>query len=101
MMAGMDLPITAIREQIASAVGLIIQQWRFHDGSRKVTYITEITGMESGLIQMQDIFRFQQEGISPEGKVLGHYVATGAIPEFYETLKRNGTDLDLSIFAKV
>ena len=101
MMAGMDLPITAIREQIASAVGLIIQQSRFHDGSRKVTYITEITGMESGLIQMQDIFRFQQEGISPEGKVLGHYVATGAIPEFYETLKRNGTDLDLSIFAKV
>lgn len=100
MMAGMDLPITAIREQIASAVGLIIQQSRFHDGSRKVTYITEITGMESGLIQMQDIFRFQQEGISPEGKVLGHYVATGAIPEFYETLKRNGTDLDLSIFAK-
>lgn len=100
MMAGMDLPITAIREQIASAVGLIIQQSRFHDGSRKVTYISEITGMESGLIQMQDIFRFQQEGISPEGKVLGHYVATGAIPEFYETLKRNGTDLDLSIFAK-
>jgi pilus assembly protein CpaF len=100
MMAGMDLPITAIREQIQSAVNIIIQQSRFHDGTRKVTYITEITGMENGLIQLQDIFRYKQEGMSPDGKVSGRYVATGAIPEFYEDLRRHGVELDLAIFNK-
>lgn len=98
MMSGMDLPITAIREQIQSAVHLIIQQSRFHDGSRKVTYITEVTGMENGLIQLQDIFRYKQEGMSPEGKVLGKFVATGAIPELYEDLRKRGLDVDLRIF---
>jgi len=100
MMSGMDLPITAIREQIASAVGLIIQQSRFFDGSRRVTYITEVTGMEQGLIQMQDIFKFQQDGVTPEGKVTGRYVSTGAIPEFYEELRMNGVKVDVSIFEK-
>ena len=100
MMAGMDLPITAIREQIQSAVHLMIQQSRFHDGTRKVTHITEVTGMENGLIQLQDIFRYKQEGMSADGKILGRYVATGAIPEFYEDLRRHGVELDLGIFAK-
>lgn len=100
MMSGMDLPITAIREQIQSAVHLIIQQSRFHDGSRKVTYITEVTGMENGLIQLQDIFRYQQEGMTSEGKVLGKFVATGAIPELYEDLKKRGLEVDLRIFSK-
>ncbi len=100
MMSGMDLPITAIREQIQSAVHLIIQQSRFHDGSRKVTYITEVTGMENGLIQLQDIFRYKQDGINSEGKVLGKFEATGAIPELYEDLRKRGLDVDLRIFSK-
>ncbi|HEX2603825.1 MAG TPA: ATPase, T2SS/T4P/T4SS family [Oxalicibacterium sp.] len=98
MMAGMDLPIRAIREQIASAVRFIVQQNRFSCGSRKVTHITEITGMEGDIIQMQDIFLFKQEGFGPDGKVRGRHVATGQIPEFYEDLAGRGLDIDLSIF---
>jgi len=98
MMAGMDLPIRAIREQIASAVRFIVQQNRFSCGSRKVTHITEITGMEGDIIQLQDIFLFKQEGFGPDGKVRGQHVATGQIPEFYEDLAGRGLDIDLSIF---
>ncbi|HTT07937.1 MAG TPA: ATPase, T2SS/T4P/T4SS family [Gammaproteobacteria bacterium] len=98
MMAGMDLPIMAIREQIASAVNIVVQQTRFSDGSRKVINISEITGVESGTIQMQDIFRYQQEGFDGDGKVRGHFLATGRVPEFYEDLKRRGITVDLSIF---
>lgn len=100
LMAGMDLPITAIREQIASAVHLIVQQTRFACGSRKVTYVTEIVGMESGKIQLQDIFLFRATGYSEQGKVRGHYEACGFIPTFYEELSRSGLKLDLSIFEK-
>ncbi|HWT71945.1 MAG TPA: ATPase, T2SS/T4P/T4SS family [Oxalicibacterium sp.] len=98
MMSGMDLPIRAIREQIASAVRFIVQQNRFSCGSRKVTHITEITGMEGDIIQMQDIFLFKQEGFGPDGKVRGRHVATGNIPEFYEDLAGRGLDIDLGIF---
>ncbi len=98
MMAGMEMPITAIREQIASGVHLIVQQTRFPCGSRKVTYISEITGTESGTIQLQDLFLFRQRGYGPDGKVQGEFVATGAIPEFYETLSQRGIQTDLSIF---
>jgi pilus assembly protein CpaF len=100
LMSGLDLPIQAIREQIASAVHLIVQQSRFPDGSRKVTHITEITGMEAGMIQMQDIFLFKQKGYSPDGKVTGSFVATGAIPDLYQTLSERGIPVDLSIFQK-
>ena len=100
LMAGMDLPITAIREQIASAVHLIVQQTRFACGSRKVTYVTEIVGMESGKIQLQDIFRFRTTGYTEQGKVRGHYEACGFVPTFYEELKRSGLKLDLAIFEK-
>ncbi len=98
LMAGMDLPITAIREQLASAVNIIVQQTRFACGTRKVTYITEVVGMESGIIQLQDIFRFRQEGVDENGKTKGRFEACGFIPTFYEELKSIGIDVDLSIF---
>ncbi len=98
MMAGMDLPVQAIREQISSAVNMIVQQSRFSDGSRRVTAINEITGMETGIIQMQEIFRFQQEGYDAEGRVRGQFVATGRVPEFYEDMRKRGLEVDMSLF---
>lgn len=98
MMAGMDLPAVAIREMVASAVDLIVQQSRFSDGSRKITAITEITGVEQGRVQMQDIFAFQQQGVDSEGKVQGSFQSTGRVPEFYEELNSHGVQLDMSIF---
>ena len=99
MMAGMDLPVVAIREQIASAVNLVVQQTRFKCGSRKITSVAEITGVESGKIQLQEIFRFAQEGYDENGRVHGSFVATGAVPEFIEALREAGIATpDLSIF---
>lgn len=98
LMAGMDLPVAAIREQIASAVQIIVQQTRFACGTRKVTSITEITGMERGVIQMQEIFKFQRLGFYDNGKIRGHFTACGAVPTFYEELREFGVDLDLTIF---
>jgi pilus assembly protein CpaF len=98
LMAGMDLPMKAIREQIASAVHLIVQQTRFNDGSRRVSFITEISGMEVDIITMQDIFYFKQEGFTEEGKVRGRYVATGFVPRFYEDLQRRGVPVNMGIF---
>src|SRR6266446_6295779 len=86
LMAGMDLPINAIREQIASAVDVIVQQTRFSCGSRKVTSIAEITGMESGRIQLQELFRFDQKGYDDKGKVMGGFSGCEAIPSFYDEL---------------
>ena len=97
-MAGMDLPITAIREQISSAVHMIVQQTRFPDGSRRVTSITEITGIEGDTIQLSEIFRFNQEGFDNEGNVRGRYEPTGAVPVFYQDLKERGIELNLEIF---
>ncbi len=99
MMAGMDLPERAIREQVTSAINLVIQQSRFSDGSRKITHITEITGMESGMVQLQDIFVFKQKGFDAEGKVYGHFEATGRVPEFYEDLRERGIPVDVGIFS--
>ena len=99
LMAGMELPVSAIREQIASAIGLIVQQTRFKCGSRKITAITEVTGVESGRIQLQDIFVFERKGYSAEGKVKGDFVATGAVPEFLEELREAGVKTpELTIF---
>jgi len=100
MMAGMDLPVTAIREQIASAVNLIVQQTRFPCGSRRVTSITEVTGVESGRIQLAEIFRFNRKGYI-DGKTQGEFIATGQVPEFYEALRERGVALDMSIFDQV
>ncbi|MBB4128291.1 pilus assembly protein CpaF [Xanthomonas translucens] len=99
MMAGMELPMTVVREQIASAVNLIVHQRRYPCGSRKVSHITEITGIESGTIQMQDLFLFKPTTYhGPDGKVAGNFVATGAVPEFYEELAERGVPVNLDIF---
>ena len=96
MMAGFELPSAAIREQIASAVNLIVQQNRLVDGSRKIIAISEVTGREGTTILLQDIFVFEQKGFSKEGKVIGQMVATGNIPRFVEELKLKG-DLRLNM----
>ncbi|MFO1337607.1 MAG: ATPase, T2SS/T4P/T4SS family [Burkholderiaceae bacterium] len=98
LMAGMDLPVTAIREQVASAIDIIVQQTRFACGTRKVTSIVEVTGVESGKIQLQEVFAFEQTGVSAAGKTQGYFVGRGFVPEFYEELARIGQPLDLSIF---
>jgi len=98
LMSGLDLPVRAIREQIASAVDIIIQQSRMPDGSRKVTHITEVTGMEGEVIQLQDIFLFKQEGYDEQGKVRGRFAPTGNIPELYQNLQKRGIPVDLSLF---
>lgn len=98
MMAGMDLPMLAIRDQIASAVDIIIQQTRFSCGSRKVTSISEVTGVEGNTIQLGEIFRYRPTGFDEDGKVLGHFEATGLIPHLYEELRGRGLNPDLSIF---
>ncbi len=99
LMAGMDLPVRAIREQIASAVHLVVQQSRLADGSRKITHISEITGMEGDVIQLNDIFLYKQEGFDADGKVIGHFESTGQIPAFYEGLRARGINVDMSIFS--
>ncbi|HEY6909451.1 MAG TPA: ATPase, T2SS/T4P/T4SS family [Myxococcales bacterium] len=98
LMSGMELPVRAIREQIASAVHLIVQQTRFSDGSRKVTAISEISGMEMEVITLQDIFRFQQDGFDAEGRVTGKFVATGFVPRFYDEMQRRGIKVNMEIF---
>ena len=99
MMAGYDLPSSAIREQISSAINIIVQQSRLGDGSRKIVKIVEVTGRESDVIQMQDIFEFRQTGIDEHGKVLGEYQATGNIPYFIDELRKRGVlSLDMSVF---
>ena len=100
MMAGMDLPDQAIKEQIASAINIVVQQSRFSDGSRKITHIAEITGMESGTVQMQNIFVFKQTGFDEEGRVRGAFKSTGRVPEFYEDLRSRGIDVNMSIFSQ-
>jgi pilus assembly protein CpaF len=99
LMSSVDLPVAVVREQIAAALDLIIHQRRFPCGSRKVTHICEITGIESGTIQTQDIFTFKaRDQGGPGGKVRGEFAATGAVPEFYEELAERGVNVDLSIF---
>ena len=100
LMAGMDLPINAIREQIASAVDIVVQQTRFSCGSRKVTSIAEITGMENGRIQLQELFRFDAKGFGDNGKVLGQFSGCDAIPSFYDQLREQGAEVDLTLFDK-
>jgi len=99
LMSSVDLPMVVVREQIASALDLIIHQRRFPCGSRKVTHICEITGIETGTIQTQDIFTFKaRDQGGPGGRVRGEFSATGAVPEFYEELAERGVNVDLSIF---
>ena len=98
MFAGFELPSRAIREQVTSAIDLVVQQSRFPDGTRKITAITEVSGMESDVITLQDIFTFQQSGMDEDGKVLGRFVATGFIPRFMTVLEEKGFKVPRDIF---
>lgn len=99
LMAGMDLPLLAIREQIASAVDIIVQQTRFACGSRLVTHVVEVTGIESGTIQLQEIFKFVQRGYDQETHMVrGHFTGCDMVPAFYEELQASGRSLDIGIF---
>jgi pilus assembly protein CpaF len=99
MMAGYELPSTAIREQIASAVNLVVQQTRMPDGSRKVIKISEVAGREGSTILLQDIFTYEQEGFDNEGKVRGFHAPSGNIPHFVEELRSSGDlKLDMGVF---
>ncbi|MBL4936590.1 CpaF family protein [Clostridium sp. YIM B02515] len=93
LMSGMNLPIKAIRDQVASAIDIIVQQSRLMDGSRKITYITEVQGMEGDVIVLQDIFRFEQRGLDSRGKVKGEFVSTGIMPKFVQKLKEKGINV--------
>jgi pilus assembly protein CpaF len=98
MMASLNLPEKAIRKQIASAVTLILQVARFSDGTRRLTHVTEITGMEGDVISMQDLFVFEKRGVSSDGRVVGIFTATGIRPKFAERLKAGGFDLPSNMF---
>jgi len=100
LMAGMDLPVWALREQIRSAVHVVIQLARLQDGSRKVTCVTEVTGRDDETILSQDIFRFVQDTVDEHGHVKGHFESTGNVPSFFPELKAKGLSLDLVAFEK-
>lgn len=100
-MAGIEMPLRAVRSQIGSAVNLIVQASRLQDGSRRMVSITEITGMEGDIITMQEIFRFERTGLEPNGKILGHFTGTGLRSHYADRFKRWGYDLPASIYDQV
>ena len=93
MMANLNIAEKAIRRQIASAISLVLQVARLSDGTRRLTHISEVTGMESDVVSMQDIFLFENRGVSSEGRIIGNFVATGIRPKFSEKLKAAGFEL--------
>ncbi|NDW01158.1 CpaF family protein [Salipiger sp. PrR002] len=97
-MAGVEMPLKAMRSQISSAVHLLVQASRLQDGSRRMTSITEITGMEGDVISMQEVFRYQRVGLTPENKILGHFTATGVRSHFSERFRMWGYDVPPSIY---
>lgn len=98
MMSGVNMPLKAIREQIASAVHMIVQQSRLTDGSRKVTYITEVTGIQGEIVSLQDIFLFKQEGFDKKRKIIGKFMPTGFIPKFVEDMEAKGLKVPRTLF---
>ncbi len=98
LMSGMELPSRAIREQIASAIDMVVHESRLSDGSRKVVCISEVVGLEGQQIIMQDLFEFKQTGLNEQGKVMGRFMPTGAVPTFFEDLKSRGLHIDPSVF---
>jgi len=98
LMSGVNLPNRVMREQISSALDVIIQVMRFSDGSRRVIAVSEIVGMEQDVVAMQDIFIFKKTGLSPEGKVMGHFEATGIRPKFADQLRLAGVDVSPAVF---
>jgi pilus assembly protein CpaF len=100
-MAGIEMPLKAVRSQIASAVNLIVQASRLQDGSRRMTSITELTGMEGEVISMQEIFRYERLGLAPDGKIIGRFTATGVRSAYADRFKQWGFDLPASIYEPV
>ncbi len=98
LMANLNLPEKAVRQQIASAIAVVIQVSRLSDGTRRVTHITEIAGMDEDVVSMQDIFMFEKQGIGPGGRVVGQFTATGIRPKFAEKLKVSGIPLPANLF---
>ena len=98
LMAGVELPIRAIREQVTSAINLIVHQERYRDGTRKMTSITELTGMEGDTITLQDLFIFEQKGVDPKGRIMGKHVATGIVPKFVTKMERAGVHVPRNVF---
>jgi pilus assembly protein CpaF len=99
-MGNMNLPEKSVRQQIASALTIVVQATRMSDGTRKVTSITEITGMEENVISMQEIFAFHKKGIGPDGKVIGTFTPTKIRPRFLEKLRVAGIILPPSLFER-
>lgn len=100
-MAGIEMPIKAVRSQIASAVNLIVQASRLQDGSRRMVSITELTGMEGDVISMQEIFRYERLGLAPDGKIIGRFTATGVRSHYSDRFRQWGYDLPASIYEPV
>jgi pilus assembly protein CpaF len=98
LMANLNLPERALRQQISSAITIVIQVSRMSDGTRRVTHLVEITGMDEDVVSMQDIFLFEKRGVGPGGHVLGQFSATGIRPKFAEKLKASGIILPASMF---
>jgi pilus assembly protein CpaF len=99
LMAGLDLPVRAIREQVASALDLLVHVSRLADGTRRVTHVTEVVGMEGQTVTLQDVFLFQQTGVDARGKVMGQVVSTGLRPRFVSRIEAAGIHLPADIFA--
>jgi pilus assembly protein CpaF len=98
LMAGMELPARAIRDQVASAIDMVIQIARQSDGTRKIISVSEITGMEQDIITLQEIFKFEQTGIGPKGEVIGEHQPTGSVPTFVHDLRKRGGKVDMNMF---
>ena len=100
-MANANMQLISIRQQIASAVHVLVQASRMSDGSRRIINITEVTGMEVDMVTLQDIYVFEKRGLSPDGRVLGRFAATGIRPKFYEKLLSAGIRLRPDLFDEV
>jgi pilus assembly protein CpaF len=102
LMAGMDLGVRTIREQVSSALNLIIHQSRMKDGSRRITHVTEVIGMEGDVVTLQDLFLFDYSaGVDEEGRFLGNLKATGLRPRFLDRLQERGISVSAEVFAPV
>jgi pilus assembly protein CpaF len=98
LMSGFELPVSAIREQIAAALHLVVQLQRSPDGVRRVVKVSEVTGMESSRVTMQDIYAYEATGKGPDGRLIGRFRASGLRPTFSERLRAHGKELDSSLF---
>jgi pilus assembly protein CpaF len=97
LMAGFDLPVRAIREQMAAALHLVVQLIRFSDGKRRISNVSEVTGLEGGTVTMQELFRYEQTGVSDDGAILGQMTPTGITPTFADRFRKAGINLEMGI----